>query len=322
MDSEGTIYVITESGQEVDVHQESWRNIRYRYNEEEKKIEEEELGTFTQYPVRLAWAITVHKSQGLTFSRVIIDFTGGVFAGGQAYVALSRCTSLEGICLKREITRGDIFVRPEIVSFAQRFNNQAVIERALKQAQADELYAASVKAFNLGDFTSFLDRFFKAIHSRYDIEKPLIQRFIRRKLNLINTLKEENRRLKEAMNAQKKNLEKYAHEYYLMGNECITKAHDVRAALANYDKPLNSIPNIPMPGYARESPSSMMTGSVKPKNASTRLLPCAPQNSSRSTTAASFACTPVTPKEPCAILTRQLLSNPAMPEHTNVSLMP
>ena len=242
MDSEGTIYVITESGQEVDVHQESWRNIRYRYNEEEKKIEEEELGTFTQYPVRLAWAITVHKSQGLTFSRVIIDFTGGVFAGGQAYVALSRCTSLEGICLKREITRGDIFVRPEIVSFAQRFNNQAVIERALKQAQADELYAASVKAFNLGDFTSFLDRFFKAIHSRYDIEKPLIQRFIRRKLNLINTLKEENRRLKEAMNAQKKNLEKYAHEYYLMGNECITKAHDVRAALANYDKALELYP--------------------------------------------------------------------------------
>ena len=217
MDSEGTIYVITESGQEVDVHQESWRNIRYRYNEEEKKIEEEELGTFTQYPVRLAWAITVHKSQGLTFSRVIIDFTGGVFAGGQAYVALSRCTSLEGICLKREITRGDIFVRPE-------------------------LYAASVKAFNLGDFTSFLDRFFKAIHSRYDIEKPLIQRFIRRKLNLINTLKEENRRLKEAMNAQKKNLEKYAHEYYLMGNECITKAHDVRAALANYDKALELYP--------------------------------------------------------------------------------
>ena len=195
---EETLYVITDDGKECDVKRESWRNIRYKYNEEKKQIEEEELGTFTQYPVRLAWAITVHKSQGLTFSRVVIDFTGGVFAGGQAYVALSRCTSLEGIQLKKPISRADVFVRPEIVSFSERFNNRTAIDRALKQAQADVQYVAAAKAFDKGDFGTFLDEFFKAIHSRYDIEKPNVQRLIRRKLNIINRLKEENRALKQA----------------------------------------------------------------------------------------------------------------------------
>lgn len=242
LSDDGIMYVVTEDGKEFDVHKESWSNVRYRYNETEKKIEEEELGTFIQYPIRLAWAITVHKSQGLTFSRAIIDFSGGVFAGGQTYVALSRCTSLEGIQLKREITRADIFVRPEIVSFSHRFNNEQAIERAMKQAQADIQYAASVESFNKGDFATFLTHFFKAIHSRYDIEKPVIQRFIRKKLSIINQLKEENLRLKEQMREQQKNLEKYAKEYYLMGNECITKAHDVRAAIANYDKAIELCP--------------------------------------------------------------------------------
>ena len=104
-----TLYITTDDGRACDVRRETWRNIRYTYNEEKKQIEEEELGTFTQFPVRLAWAITVHKSQGLTFSRVVIDFTGGVFAGGQTYVALSRCTSLEGIRLRKPVSRADVF---------------------------------------------------------------------------------------------------------------------------------------------------------------------------------------------------------------------
>ena len=239
---EETLYIITDDGKECDVKRESWRNIRYKYNEEKKQIEEEELGTFTQYPVRLAWAITVHKSQGLTFSRVVIDFTGGVFAGGQAYVALSRCTSLEGIQLKKPVNRADIFVRPEIVNFAERFNNRQAIDRALKQAQADVEYAAATKAFDKGDFEVFLNHFFKAIHSRYDIEKPVIQRLIRRKLGVINKLRDNNDQLKSQMAEQQKRLQAYAREYYLMGNESITLAHDSRAAIANYDKALELYP--------------------------------------------------------------------------------
>ena len=232
---EETLYVITDDGKECDVKRESWRNIRYKYNEEKKQIEEEELGTFTQYPIRLAWAITIHKSPGLTFSRAVIDFTGGVFAGGQAYVALSRCTSLEGIQLKKPVSRADVFVRPEIIGFAERFNNRQAIDRALKQAQADVQYAAATKAFDKGDFDTFLNEFFKAIHSRYDIEKPVVQRLIRKKLNIINRLREENHSLKQAAIEKEKSLVKYAREYIIMGDECL-KLEMKEAAMKNYEK--------------------------------------------------------------------------------------
>lgn len=242
IDEEGTIYVVTDDGKECDVKLDSWRNIRYKYNEEKKEIEEEVLGTFTQYPIRLAWAITIHKSQGLTFSKVIIDFGGGVFAGGQTYVALSRCTSLNGIHLKKPINRSDIFVRHEIVNFATRFNNRQAIDKALKQAQADVQYVAAIKAFDKGDMKECLENFFLAIHSRYDIEKPIPNRFIRKKLNIVNNLKEENRLLKQQMREQLEVLKSYAHEYLQMGNECILHAHDSRAAIANYDKALKMYP--------------------------------------------------------------------------------
>lgn len=243
-DTHDRIYVVTEDGNEYDVEREVWSNVRYSFNEEEKKIEEEELGTYTQFPLRLAWAITVHKSQGLTFNHVNIDFTGGVFAGGQTYVALSRCTSLKGITLKEPIRRSDVFVRSEVTSVAQNYNNPNIINTALKQSKADKEYWDAVQAFDRGDIQGALDSFFLAIHSRYDIEKPVPRRYIRRKLNIINQQKAEIERLKGEVAQRDEYLKKLAVEYVVMGKEC-EHEHMHEAAIRNYEKALTLCPELP-----------------------------------------------------------------------------
>lgn len=120
-DEDDVIVVDLPGGKEVELSPNTWELFHFRYEAESDRIESESVGSFTQYPLRLAWAVTIHKSQGKTFDRVVVDIGRGAFAHGQVYVALSRCTSFEGLVLKTPIRKDHIWMDWRIVHFLTRF---------------------------------------------------------------------------------------------------------------------------------------------------------------------------------------------------------
>jgi len=133
LDDEKIIVQCKDDQDSIEVKKEKWENIRYSVEKTSRQLNEEVLGSFTQYPLRLAWAITIHKSQGLTFEKVIID-AGEAFAPGQVYVALSRCTTLDGIVLRSRIRPVKMFTDQRIVQFS-RSNSAKSIEKELLQSK-------------------------------------------------------------------------------------------------------------------------------------------------------------------------------------------
>ena len=102
------------------LYQHQWDVVEFQYNEAAKRVETAVKGSYSQYPVKLAWAVTIHKSQGKTFDKVVIDLGKGAFAPGQTYVALSRCTSLDGLILRRPLSSQDIFTDEKIAEFTRQ----------------------------------------------------------------------------------------------------------------------------------------------------------------------------------------------------------
>ncbi len=118
----------------IEIKKEKWENIRYTLNQTSQRVDEDVMGTFEQFPLRLAWAITIHKSQGLTFEKAVID-AGAAFASGQVYVALSRCTTLGGIVLKSRINNNGLNNDERIVQFSQQKNSPVQLTGELDESK-------------------------------------------------------------------------------------------------------------------------------------------------------------------------------------------
>ena len=153
--SKQAIHVLCDDGTEVNVHNEVWENIRYNADSGSDQVQTEIIGTFTHYPLRLAWAITIHKAQGLTFDQLIID-AEDAFAAGQVYVALSRCRSLEGLTLLTPIPTRALTNAREVLRFTENQDSIQTIEQNLQPAQKEYLTTLLCALFDFKEHTEQL----------------------------------------------------------------------------------------------------------------------------------------------------------------------
>ena len=147
-----------------------WHNMQYSFNEETHEVVETIIGSFVQFPLKLAWAITIHKSQGLTFDRVMID-AKAAFAHGQIYVALSRCRSLEGLILTSLFSESALILDQEVANFTQQFEQERPTAIMLEKAQEEYVYQL---LFELFDFVPIKQALANLLHQLYEHEAIII----------------------------------------------------------------------------------------------------------------------------------------------------
>ncbi|MDF1498628.1 MAG: AAA family ATPase [Patescibacteria group bacterium] len=143
-DEDDVIFVELENKEVIEVGAYNWTIFKYVYNDKTDSLETEESGSFEQYPLKLAWSLTIHKSQGKTFDKAIIDIGRGTFAYGQMYVALSRCVSLEGLVLKKPIEKKHIFIDWKVVEFVTKYQYK-ISEKNMSLEKKIEMIQEAIK---------------------------------------------------------------------------------------------------------------------------------------------------------------------------------
>jgi hypothetical protein len=168
---------LADSSVEYKLRKEVWENKKYKINEDTKELEEDVIGTFEQYPIKLAWAVTVHKSQGLTFDKAIID-VGQAFAPGQVYVALSRLRGLEGLTLRTRIQSHVINSDRDVVNFTQTTQEQEPLEKLLSVHQRKYMSKLLESTFDFGEIINSLDTFSKDFGGTMEFEDAEMQKAV------------------------------------------------------------------------------------------------------------------------------------------------
>jgi hypothetical protein len=167
----------------LELEQETWENVKYDYNKDTDKIESNKQGTFRQYPIRLAWAITIHKSQGLTFDRAIID-AGASFAAGQVYVSLSRLTSMDGLVLYSRILPGCISTDPRVVEYSKKEISEQQLDRILDVEQRNFIRHSLMIHFDFSNVCELLKDNLQDYEFRQMNDKPSAIRWAADLLNV------------------------------------------------------------------------------------------------------------------------------------------
>jgi len=187
-----------DSREEFRLRKERWENKKYQVNPETKELEEEVIGTFSQYPIKLAWAVTVHKSQGLTFDRAIID-VGQAFAPGQVYVALSRLRSLDGLVLRTRVQTDVIYSDAKVVKFTEGKSERQDLNELLRKNQEAYLEKLIETTFEFDVLLDALAQFGKDPENTLDFEEEDLRRDLPELAGLLKKERENTRKFRQQL---------------------------------------------------------------------------------------------------------------------------